>query len=125
MEYLTALVGPFFLLLVEKFLPYPYVIEEIFKFFLAKKANSIKTAITLGFLFSLSESVFYIINPSFQLSPMAYIVRFIMVTLMHVSTILVMQYFIKKKSLWLIGLILAILIHYLFNTFSISTQASF
>ena len=48
MEYLSALVFPFFILLVESFPPYPYVIEELFKFFLAKWASSTKVAVILS-----------------------------------------------------------------------------
>lgn len=110
MEYLTALVFPFFLLLIENFIPYPYLIEEVFKFFLAKKASSTKTAIILGLLFSLSEAIFYAMNLN---SPLY---RMFVVTPMHITTILVMQYFLKRKSMWPVGLLLAILIHYLFNS---------
>lgn len=114
MEYISALIFPFFILLIENFLPYPYVIEELFKFFLAKKADSTKTAIILGLLFSISEAIFYVFNPSF-VNLRSYILRFISVSAMHITTILVMQYFLKRK-LWSIGLVLAILIHYLFNS---------
>ncbi len=116
MDYLLALVGPFFLLLVESVLPYPYLVEEVFKFFLAKSTTSVKSAIYLGILFSLSEAFFYLMNPNFSLLTMNYSfgVRLLAVTPMHISTILIMQYF-QKKKLWPIGLILAILIHYLFN----------
>lgn len=109
MEYISALIFPFFILLIENFLPYPYVVEELFKFFLAKKADSTKAAIILGLLFSISEAIFYVMNPNS--SP----VRFFIVTPMHVTTILVMQYFTKIK-LWPVGLVLAMLLHYLFNS---------
>lgn len=109
MEYISALVFPFFILLIEKFLPYPYIIEEVFKFFLAKKASSTKVAIILGLLFSISEAIFYVMNPNSSF------IRFFVVTPMHITTILIMYYFSRRKSLWPIGLIFAILIHYLFN----------
>ena len=109
MEYLSALVFPFFILLVESFLPYPYVIEELFKFFLAKWASSTKVAVILGLLFSISEAIFYSMNPN------APLYRILFVAPMHITTILIMQYFIRKKNLWPVGLLLAILIHYLFN----------
>jgi len=116
MEYLLAIIGPFFLLLIESLLPYPYIVEEIFKFFLAKSTTSIKNAIVLGLLFSLSEAFFYFLNPTFQLDAIRYSLRFLVVSAMHITTILVMQYFLKRKNLWPIGLFLSILIHYLFNT---------
>lgn len=115
MEYLTALVGPFVLLLVENFFPYPYLVEEIFKFFLAKNAKTTKTAVLLGLLFSISESIFYLFNQTYQISISHNIIRFLTVTPMHITTILVMQYFLKKKGLWPLGLLLATIIHYAFN----------
>jgi len=119
MEYLAALIGPFFLLVVEKFLPYPYLVEEIFKFFLVKKPLDTKTVFILGLFFSISEAIFYIMNPVYSHRPMAYGIRFMAVTPMHITTLLVMNYFNQKKNLWPIGLIFAILIHYIFNSISI------
>lgn len=119
MEYISALIFPFFILLIENFLPYPYVVEELFKFFLAKKTSSTKTAIILGLLFSFSEAVFYFMNSSYSLNPNLYSLRLLSVSAMHITTILIMQYFLNKKSLWPVGLLLAMLIHYLFNIISV------
>lgn len=119
MEYLSALVMPFILLLLENFLPYPYIFEEVFKFFLAKQAKTTKVAFVLGLLFSISESIFYLFNPTYQLSISKNLTRFLLVAPMHITTILVMQYFLKKKNLWPVGLLLAILIHYIFNSLSL------
>ena len=119
MEYLTALIGPFVLLLLESFFPYPYLLEEVFKFFLAKEAKTTKTAVLLGILFSLSESIFYLFNPTYQLSVSNNIIRFLLVAPMHITTILVMQYFIKRKSMWPVGLVLAVIIHFAFNSLSL------
>lgn len=117
MEYISALVFPFFILLLEKLLPYPYIIEEIFKFFLAKSAKTTQVALILGILFSFSEAIFYFLNPSYSiLDPYKSFVRLLIVTPMHITTILVMQYFSQRKNLWLVGLLCAILIHYLFNS---------
>lgn len=116
MEYIAALIFPFILLLVEKLLPYPYIVEELCKFYLAKKADSSKTAIVLGLVFSLSESVFYFLNPVYSLNANLFAFRLLLVSAMHITTVLVMYYFSKRKSLWPIGLILAIFIHYLFNS---------
>lgn len=113
MEYISALIFPFIILLIEKFLPYPYIVEEVFKFFLAKNSSSTKVAFTLGLLFSISEAIFYVLNPAYNLS--SNMVRLLVVTPMHISTILIMQYFINKKGLWPVGLLLSFLIHFLFN----------
>ena len=114
MEYIVALILPFFILLIENFLPYPYIIEELFKYYLAKSANSTKSAIILGLLFSISEAIFYVMN--LNSSP----IRILIVAPMHITTILVMRYFLRssfaiKKKLWPVGIIIAIIIHYLFN----------
>ena len=120
MNYLFSIVGPFFILLVEKFLPYPYFIEEIYKFFLAKSSTSVKMSIALGLLFSVSEAIFYFLNPNYSLLTInSSFVRFLTVTPMHITTILIMQYF-NKRNLWWLGLTFAILIHYLFNQISIA-----
>jgi len=93
MIYLFSLIGPFFLLLVEKVLPYPYLVEEVYKFFLTKSTNSTKVAIALGFLFSLSEAIFYLLNPNYSLFNVNYfLLRLLAVTPLHISTILIMQY---------------------------------
>lgn len=84
------------------------MIEELFKFFLAKNASSTKVAVVLGLLFSISEAIFYSMNLN------APIYRVLIVAPMHITTILVMQYF-NKKSLWPVGIMIAITIHYLFN----------
>jgi len=116
MEYISALVFPFILLLAEKLFPYPYIIEELFKFYLAKKADTTKTAIILGLFFSFSEAIFYFLNPIYSQDIGLSLFRFITVSMMHTTTILVMFYFSRKRNLWPIGLILAIIIHYLFNS---------
>ena len=116
MEYIAALIFPFILLLAEKLFPYPYFIEELFKFYLAKKADSTKTAIFLGLVFSLSESVFYFLNPVYSLNANLFAFRLFLVSAMHITTILVMHYFTNKKNLWPIGLILAMAIHFVFNS---------
>ena len=115
MLYLSALIGPFFLLLAEKFLPYPYLVEEIYKFFLVKKPLDTKTVFLLGLLFSLSEAIFYVLNPVFSYNLTTYGIRLMAVLPMHITTMLIMNYFNRRKNMWILGLILAILIHYLFN----------
>ncbi len=117
MEYISALIFPFFILLIENFLPYPYIIEELFKFFLAKKSKTVTSAIILGVLFSFSEGVFYFLNPSYSIITdfTKSILRLAIVTPMHTTTILIMWYFSRKKKMWPLGIFLAIAIHYLFN----------
>lgn len=119
MIYILSLVGPFFLLLVEKLLPYPFIIEEIYKFLLIERSKQLK-AINIsiaGILFSLSEAVFYFMNPIYQNSPDKILTRLLLVTPMHLTTMLVMFYSMRKNkpAYKYMGLIAAVLIHLSFN----------
>lgn len=119
MIYILSLVGPFILLLVEKLLPYPFVIEEIYKFLLIANNKQLKTINVLlaGVLFSLSEAIFYFMNPIYQNNLGKILTRLIAVTPMHLTTMLVMFYFMRKNKTTYkyIGLLPAILIHLSFN----------
>jgi len=60
---LYSLVGPFLLWPLEYFLPYPYIIEELFKVFVVKFTNSnAKSYILAGILFALTETILYSFN---------------------------------------------------------------
>ena len=66
---LFALIAPFIVWPIEFILPYPHVVEEIVKGFLVylildvkETSVKIKTAIAVGILFSLSETVLYVFN---------------------------------------------------------------
>ena len=66
---LLAAIGPFLLWPIELFLPYPFVLEEIFKGVLVYlilgsgvRRTQEKLIILSALLFSFSESVMYIIN---------------------------------------------------------------
>lgn len=122
MIYILSLVGPFFLLLVEKILPLPFIVEEIYKYLVLKLEKvSSKQVFLLGLLFSFSESVFYFFNPEYQNNLSKMVVRLLVVTPMHISTMLLMNYFNKynKISISLLGILLAAFIHFLFNSLKI------
>lgn len=116
MVYLFSLIGPFFLLLVENFFNYPYVVEEVYKFFLVKKPIETKQVFAVGLFFSISESIFYVFNPVYINNFSLNIQRLLLVLPMHITTLLVVNYFNKKGNLWFVGLLTAVFIHYLFNT---------
>ena len=129
MIYIFSLIGPFILLLIERFLPYPFFIEEVYKFVLVKNSDINSKSIFLsGLFFSLSESMLYATNPIYQSEPIKFIYRFLIVTPMHLSTMFIFGFTLKnkpsKKYLQVAGLAIAILIHYIFNTLSLSTQTS-
>lgn len=117
MQYLLAIFFPFVCLLVEKILPYPYLIEEISKYFIVKKTDSTKEVLLYGLLFSLSESIFYVMNPTYIQNPILFINRVILVTPMHMATITITWYF-KRKNIAPIGLIASVFVHFVFNSLS-------
>jgi hypothetical protein len=122
---LTALIAPLFLLPLEKILPYPFLIEEIFKafvIFLIIKAvdweKQTKVTLLFAFLFALSENLFYLGN-FIALGLMdVFLKRFLLTIILHLLTSLIILFPAQKKlSLLPLGLILAILAHFLYNRF--------
>lgn len=114
---ILCLFAPFPLWLVEIILPYPYIIEEIFKFFVVKytpKKNSWYFPLILGLVFSFSETVLYLINffalGNFSALPL----RLITTTLLHTSLFFLQYYFRNSRSRYF-TLILAIILHFLYN----------
>ncbi|MFA7301573.1 MAG: hypothetical protein WC069_04640 [Candidatus Shapirobacteria bacterium] len=117
---LLTLIAPFPLLVVEKFFPYPYLFEELFKFFVVKNLspkNNYYNPLILGIIFSLSESALYLVNffaiGNFSNLP----VRLISTTLLHSFTFLLLYTFRDKKYLSLLSLIAVVAIHYFYNYF--------
>lgn len=116
--YIYCLFAPLPLGLLEQLLPYPYFIEEIFKFFLIKSFKGVTKwyfPILCGFIFSISESIFYLANffqlGNFYLFPM----RILLTTILHSFTFYL--FFISKKNYLLsfLVLFLSIIIHYFYN----------
>lgn len=121
--YLYCLFAPLPLGLLEQALPYPFIIEELFKYFLIKFFKDINKwffPILCGIIFSISESVFYLANffqlGNFYLFPL----RLLLTTILHSLTFSLL--FVVKKNYWLSFLILflSIIIHYLYNQFASS-----
>lgn len=113
-----CLFAPFPLWLIETVLPYPYLIEEIFKLIIIKKIsadNKYWYSILLGIVFSLSESILYLINffqlGNFNLFPL----RILMTTTMHTFLFLLLYTFRSNKLTLIISFIIAVVIHFFFN----------
>lgn len=114
---------PLFLIPIEKILPYPYIIEELVKFFLvllilriSNKPFQIKLAIFTAFLFAFSENFFYLTNFISNENTLLFFWRFITTSLLHILTILIILVPSQKKySLIFPALFLAIAIHYFYN----------
>ena len=125
---LFAAAGVFFLWAVELFFPFPWVIEELFKFFLVgyvvKKRHGFEGELPLilatGLAFSASEALFYLFNylPGGSLAP--FFVRLAVTTPMHLSTF-VLLYLGLRKGMWfgLVALVLSAGLHYWFNSVAV------
>jgi hypothetical protein len=116
---LLALFGPFLVWPVEHFLPYPYIIEELFKVFVVLQGGKgYKGYITAGVLFALTETVLYTINVNTTGTLGFMITRFISTSLLHTITFLIIYWFgSKSKKLIVVGFIFSALIHFLYNKY--------
>jgi RsiW-degrading membrane proteinase PrsW (M82 family) len=125
---LVTLFLPFILIAVEKnLLPYPAFVEEIVKalviYFFIFNFSSLKqkilAALLFGLLFGLSENIFYLVNIIDSENLALLWQRFLYTMPMHVITVLVMLFAgLKKEWIFCLGLLAAIIIHLLFNTFA-------
>ncbi len=120
---LIAAIAPFILWPIELFLPYPYIIEELLKatliYFvidLSNKATQIKITLASGLIFSLSETILYIFNISLVGDLTTLLTRFTLTTILHSLTMFIIL-ISSFKTKWLMptGVLVAMLIHYLFN----------
>lgn len=121
---LLAVVLPLFLIPIVKMSGYSEIIEEIAKaliiFFVILGFSTFRKkiggVIIFGFLFALSESIFYM-NNIFQLGNFdIFWQRLILTIPLHIITALIILLpALKNKSLIFIGLFAAIGIHLLFN----------
>lgn len=118
---IIALVSPILLVPVEKILPYPFLIEEIFKYVLLllinkKKNTFLIESLLVGAFFNLTETFLYLPNAIVTGDILFLLERLLITGSMHVVTCGVMYFGIKKnKYLGFVTLVLAIIIHFLFN----------
>lgn len=121
---LFAAAGVFFLWLVELFLPYPWVIEELFKFLLVwyvvKKSgpgSRFPLVLASGLAFSISEALFYLFNylPQGNLAP--FLIRLAITVPMHLLTFVLLYLGLRKRTVFgLAALVLSMGLHYWFNS---------
>jgi len=122
---LISLVSPIFLLPIEKLLPYPYFIEEAVKLvvvllIIKSEVETKKSLLALvflgGILFTLSESVFYLVNIFALGDLMVFPKRLVLTGGLHTWTAMSMYFLSRKSYLGLMaGFIRAVVIHYFFN----------
>lgn len=117
-----AFIAPVVLWPIEIFFPYPHIAEELTKglliYFLLKlpkTSQKIYGAILIGFLFGLSENFLYLFSPG---SLYSHLLRFVLTMPLHIiSTLAILALGLIDKRLIFVGIILAILIHYLYNLY--------
>jgi RsiW-degrading membrane proteinase PrsW (M82 family) len=121
---LAAALLPLVVWPIEYYLPYPYLVEEIAKaavIWLALSSEGlwqkIKLALVVGALFSVSETILYLFNVlPIQGAEKVILQRLTLTLPLHLITSLVIVLpALKDKRLIVFGVILAGLIHYLFN----------
>lgn len=120
---LLAAIAPFFVWPIEFFLPFPYIIEELVKgiliYFvlnLPSKAVQIKIVLASALLFTLSETVLYMLNIALVGDLSTILIRFILTSLLHSFTMLIILVSgFKNKLLMPAGVFVAILVHYFYN----------
>ncbi|PIZ66662.1 hypothetical protein COY15_00525 [Candidatus Roizmanbacteria bacterium CG_4_10_14_0_2_um_filter_39_12] len=122
---LFALILPLILIPVEKIFPYPHIVEELTKLVLVLKIYQIEKqlnknlsffVILSGLLFTLSESIFYLIN-IFTLGDLTMIPKRLFFTgILHIGTLMLIYIFGRKNNVGLLIILLfSIVIHYLYN----------
>jgi hypothetical protein len=120
---LFSALTPFLVWPIEQLLPYPYVIEEIFKSalilgdkkFRGRFFGPISSALFIAIPFSFTESIFYLTNV-YLTNPMNLLTRLLIGTSLHFVTTLIQSLFINRNiKLAPLGLVGAGLIHYFLN----------
>lgn len=120
---LIAAIAPFFIWPIESLLPYPYIIEEIVKTILIlfvidlfSRVAQVKIVLASAILFTISETVLYMLNIALVGDFSTLALRFILTASLHSLTmVIILISTFKSKWLILVGIIAAILIHYYYN----------
>jgi len=122
---LLAFAAPLPLLLIEWWLPYPFVIEELVKAGLVlmiisapatKDRTKFLAVVLSGVLFTLSESIFYLFNYLCLHHCSLFLDRLWRTGGLHISSLLILFIFARYGKFWLIvGFLLAVILHAEFN----------
>lgn len=123
---IAGLVLPIILISIINFTGQSEIIEEISKvlvvlFIILRNPSwkiRLEGAMVFGLLFGLSENIFYLINFLGTENYHIFLLRFVTTIPMHIVTVLIIFIFTEiKKYFWIFGLILSVLVHFLFNLF--------
>jgi hypothetical protein len=122
--FLYSLVGPFLSWLLESFLPYPHIVEEVFKLaivFAGGRSFSTKNGLYIyafcGFLFALTELTFYSTKINLSGNLNLFFLRMAATTTLHSLTFVILFLTYKKdRRLVFFGFLAAVLTHFLYNS---------
>lgn len=129
---LAALAGlalPLILIPVVHFTHHPVIIEEVAKlivvFFIISKLPTMRLRILagllFGFLYGISETIFFVAPFDYRLAMQIFSERLLSTIPMHIATVLVMVVLgLWRKHAILIGFLLAILIHLVFDSYIVA-----
>ena len=107
------LILPMIVWFIEQVLLFPALIEEAVKALVVYRSASRRQAFGLGLVFGLSETVLFLINANLLNNMSAIFWRLLLTVPMHGVTAGMIVVFGKRY--WWLGLMLAILTHWLFN----------
>ena len=120
---LIAAILPFIVWPLEAVLPYPAMIEEVFKagtvFVTGKDLAHFsprRTALGIGFFFAMSESVLYLYNIASVGGPNTFLIRLALTIPLHaITTYISARTIFQGRAKAISGVLGAILIHYAYN----------
>ena len=120
---LLSAMGPLILWPIELVLPYPYIVEEVFKGIIiymilgvAVRRTREKLVILSAVLFSLSESVMYLFNIALVGNTDTFLLRLLLTIGMHLSTFLIIYLLAEtNRKLLPFGVFAGFGIHFLYN----------
>ncbi len=120
---LIAAILPFIVWPLEAVLPYPAMVEEVFKagtvYFTGKDLkdyNPRMTALGIGLVFAMSESVLYLYNIASVGGPNTFLVRLALTIPLHtITTYISARTLFHGRTKAVSGVLGAILIHYAYN----------
>lgn len=119
-----SLISPVLIIPIAKLLPYPYIVEEVFKaivVLMVLKVSKVslhwKLLIISGLVFSLSESILYLGSVFGNGHSLLFAKKLLSTTFLHVVTLFIIYTptLINRRLIGL-GLLLAMYIHFLFNS---------
>lgn len=123
---LLSFSAPLFLIPIEKIFPYPHLIEEPVKLLVVCLANknsrfqfkkSLFFVFLLSLSFTLSESLFYLVNFQILGNFLPFFERIFLTLVLHSLTFFLLFLFYNKNKpvFTFTGLILSILLHFFYN----------